>query len=406
MNIWIVTSIEMNPPVAPRASSIQNARTAMALAELGHSVLLWHASLKDRNQGRLCQTWFSQNFGVESHPNLHFLAYTPRGERLGKKTPFFGAISQMTNLARARFSPVPSPDAILTRSPLVLEQLRRGWFAPTFLKNARLVLEWQYPESIQLWRGWRRVYPSATLREQVDTLGELRRKELARLGHADAILYAARGHERLLREAKLGVPTLLLSSACLAPADSPPTAAPEFDFGYSGGLTRENGVELAIEALAKLQSGRLLLLGSGSTVHSEQLRRRAAELNLTDRVHFAGRVKPAEVREWLRRCRVGLVPISRRSGREKRQFASPLKLIEWLAAGVPAIASDVPSVSGPIRDQALIVPADDAAALASAMEKLTGDEPLRRRLAVTGLAHARTLTYAARASRILKTAIG
>lgn len=401
VNIWLITSIVMNPSVAPRASSIQNARTAMALAELGHNVLLWHSSFKNQSRGRQCHTWFNQNFGTEPPPRLHFLAYTPRGERLDKKTPFFGAFSQITNLMRARFSPVPAPDAIVTRSPLILEQLRGGPVARLLLKRARLVLEWQYPESVQLWRGWRRVYPTATMREQVDMLRELRRKELARLPYADAILYAARGHERFLREAKFNGPALMFPSACLSPADSAPTAAPEFDFGYSGGITPDNGVELAIEALARLGSGRLLLLGPGSTIYIDRLRRRVAELNLADRVYFAGSVKPAEVRERLRRCRVGLVPISRRRGREKRQFASPLKLIEWLAAGVPAIASNVPSVSGLIRDEAIIVPADDAAALATAMERLINDEPLRRRLANSGLARAQTLTFPNRAERIV-----
>lgn len=399
MNIWLITSINMDPLAAPRASSIQNARTAAALAETGHKVLLWHAGTRLSNPS----AWFIQNFGVEPPAGMRFLGYSPRGLRFEKKTPFAGLDSKIYNLSRAWWSLRARPDAIITRSPLLLDQLRDGLISAPMLRRARLILEWQYPESIQLWRGWRRANPAATLRERVGTLRELRRKELGRIAHADAILYAARGHKQLLREASYGGPTAPIPSGCLAPAAAPPTEAAEFDFGYAGSLAPENGVELALEALARLGSGTLLLLGSGNDDYVDHLRRRVVDLQITDRVHFAGRVNPAEVRDRLRVCRVGLVPISRRCGREKRQFASPLKLIEWLAAGVPAIAADVPSVAGLIRDEALIVPADDAAALAAAMERLMGDETLRRRLAAAGLALAQTLTYPARASRILKT---
>lgn len=400
MNIWLITSIVMNPSIAPRASSIQNSRTAMALAEAGHNVLIWHAGSRQCNPAG----WFKQNFGVEPAARVRFVSYAPRGARLDKKTPFFGGLAQVLNLARAKLSGVAAPDLIITRSPLVLEQLRESRLARGVLRSARLVLEWQYPESIQLWRGWRRANQSATMRARIDTLRELRKQELARLRHADAILYAAHDHERLLRQAKYQGVALLLASACLAPDDWERRSTEEFDFGYSGGLAPENGIDLAIEALARLERGKLLIVGSGREAYVDKLRRRVGELGLGERVHFAGRVKPSEVRDWLRRCRIGLVPISRRCGREKRQFASPLKLIEWMAAGVPTIASNVPSVSGIIQNEALMIPADDAAALAAAMERLGRDGTLRDRLAESGVALAQTLTFRRRAERIIEAA--
>lgn len=402
MNIWMITSIAMETAGAPRASSIQNARTAAALAGLGHRVLLWHTP------GNAAQ-WYRKNFGAEPPEGLFFIGYEPRGEKLEKKTPFFGATQRVTNLTRGWMSPVGAPELILTRSPLVLEQLREGWPALPFMGRARLVLEWQYPESAQLWRGWRRRAKGAPLKEAVYRLRKWRREETARVAYADGILYAARDHERLIKAAGYQGPAEFFPSGCVAPAappDAPAERRVEFEFGYIGGIAPENGVETAIEALARVEAGRMLLLGPGEQAYVEKLKRRAEELGLKERVEFGGRVEPALVRGQMRRCGIGLAPISRRCGREKRQFASPLKLIEWMAAGVPAIASDVPSVTGLAKNgvEAAIVKADDPAALSQAMKRLTGDEGLREKIARNGLKMAEGLEYAKRAEIVARLA--
>lgn len=183
------------------------------------------------------------------------------------------------------------------------------------------------------------------------------------------------------------------------------TARPEgleFSLGYAGSLAPENGLELLLEALTRLPGEKLLILGAGRRGYVRHLTERVRDLAIEERVTFAGQVSPADVRSWMRRCRAGVVPISRRWGAEKRLYASPLKLIEWMAAGVPVIASRVPSITQhhaagePI---ALFEP-DDAGSLGQLAAALLGDEPKLRDMVERGIEAARKRDFRARA-RIL-----
>lgn len=395
MNLWLVTSIRLEPATALRASSIQNLQTAMALADLGHRVLLWAAHVHAE-----ARPIIEQRLGREVPEGLRLMAYTPRGPREEKKTPFNNVLGRLANIARAHLA-APTPDAVITRSPRVIGQLRTSRLLPT---GARLVLEYQYPEWAQLWREWRRRHKDAPLHEAVDRLAAWRRQEDAWLPQADGILYAARGHETLLRRAAFAGPSRWLPSGCLPPDDAPPPdpAQADFDMGYVGSLAPENGLEGLLRALALLPGARLLMVGGGKEAYVEQLRALAAQLGLAERIEFAGPVNFHEVRALMRRCRVGVAPITPRQGPEKRQFASPLKLIEWMGAGVPVVATAVPSVSQFAQDgrNCLVIPPEDPMVLAAAVRRLVIDPELAGSLAREGLAAAAAAAWPNRARRI------
>ena len=65
---------------------------------------------------------------------------------------------------------------------------------------------------------------------------------------------------------------------------------------------------------------------------------------------------------------------------------APLSVLEAMAAGLPVVASAVGGVPEIVADGAtgLLVPPDDAAALAAALEQLLADAALRRRLGAAG----------------------
>ena len=84
------------------------------------------------------------------------------------------------------------------------------------------------------------------------------------------------------------------------------------------------------------------------------------------------------------------------------RYTSPLKVFEAMAVGLPMVVSDLPSLREVLtEEQAAFVPAEDPAALASALESLLADE--ERRVAMRGalLGAAPLHTWDARATRLL-----
>jgi glycosyltransferase involved in cell wall biosynthesis len=79
-------------------------------------------------------------------------------------------------------------------------------------------------------------------------------------------------------------------------------------------------------------------------------------------------------------------------------------MFEYMASGVPMVASDLPVLQEVLvdGDNALIAPAGDAAAWQAAIERLLGDAALRTRLAARAQDDLRREhTWAARAERVM-----
>lgn len=87
---------------------------------------------------------------------------------------------------------------------------------------------------------------------------------------------------------------------------------------------------------------------------------------------------------------VGLVPISAtvrdRDGNDIGRWTSPLKLFEYLAAGLAVVASDVPSLREVLAadKEALFAPPDQIESWVAALKRLGEDERLRSALAKRG----------------------
>jgi glycosyltransferase involved in cell wall biosynthesis len=87
-----------------------------------------------------------------------------------------------------------------------------------------------------------------------------------------------------------------------------------------------------------------------------------------------------EVRTLLRRARVAALAT--------RSEALPLFLLEALAEGVPAVATDIPGCRDASGDAALYAPPADADAMGAAIERLLRDDALHADLAVKARARA------------------
>ena len=83
-------------------------------------------------------------------------------------------------------------------------------------------------------------------------------------------------------------------------------------------------------------------------------------------------------------------------------YTSPLKLFEYMASGRPIVASDLPALREVLRpdENAVLVEAGDAEALAAGVARLLGDAALASRLAAQAREDVREWTWDKRAERI------
>ena len=169
---------------------------------------------------------------------------------------------------------------------------------------------------------------------------------------------------------------------------------------YVGQLYPWKGVGTLIQAMTYLLSGELHVVG-GSKEQVENLKRQAEEIGLRNRVHFHGQVPPNQVADYLADAAVAVHPLTAKY--TDGQFTSPLKLFEYLAAGVPIVAADLPSTREVLADgvNALLVPPDSPEELARGIQRLLEDRDLADRLARKAREDASFFTWERRAERLL-----
>jgi glycosyltransferase involved in cell wall biosynthesis len=174
-----------------------------------------------------------------------------------------------------------------------------------------------------------------------------------------------------------------------------------FTIGYAGHLYPWKGVPLVIEAIAALTDTRGLIIGGHE--REDDLARLGAlvdQLDCASRVTFTGRVAPVDVAPLLKQADVLILPNP--ASAISTAFTSPLKLFEYMAAGRPIVASDLPSIREVLTDgrNALLVAPGNPQALTAAVRRLQDDGSLRGRLAGQALEDVREFTWERRAARL------
>jgi glycosyltransferase involved in cell wall biosynthesis len=149
---------------------------------------------------------------------------------------------------------------------------------------------------------------------------------------------------------------------------------------YVGRVEREKGIEFLLRALGRTKSlAGLVIVGSGS--HVEELKRLASELDLTDRVRFAGYVQNKNLATYLDLSDFLVLPSI-----TTPRFKEPWGLVanEAMNRGRTVVASTaVGAVAGGLivdRVTGLVVPEQNEAALADAMDELCRDDQFRAEL--------------------------
>lgn len=169
---------------------------------------------------------------------------------------------------------------------------------------------------------------------------------------------------------------------------------------YAGHLYPWKGVDTLVRAIALAPALAATIVGGHPAEPDlDRVRRLVDDLGLAPRVTLTGMVPPAEVAHRLREAHVLALPNSATA--VSAAYTSPLKLFEYLAAGRPVVASDLPAFREVLSEQeAVFVAADDPGALAGALVALAGDEPARLRMGAAAHARAAAFTWDARAARL------
>jgi len=142
---------------------------------------------------------------------------------------------------------------------------------------------------------------------------------------------------------------------------------------FAGRVTKQKALELALDALGRVDGVVLAIAGDGPDLAA--VRRRTAELRLDSRVRFLGSLSRDDVLTLFRAADASLLTSSWEN--------FPHTVVEALAVGTPVIATSVGGVPELVRDgeNGLLVPTDDREALAAAIRRLVGEPGLRERLA-------------------------
>lgn len=147
----------------------------------------------------------------------------------------------------------------------------------------------------------------------------------------------------------------------------------------------KKALDVLLQAFAKVTPSddyiQLMLVGDGPLRSDHE--RLAADLQLSQRVIFAGALERREVVKRLHGCTVFVLP--------SRSEPFGIAIVEGMACGKAVVGSrtgGIPEIVEDGRDGLLVEP-DDPEALAAAIQKLLADAPLRVELGSRGLAKVR-----------------
>jgi glycosyltransferase involved in cell wall biosynthesis len=124
--------------------------------------------------------------------------------------------------------------------------------------------------------------------------------------------------------------------------NSTPGESEVFNMVYVGGITQHRGLQYVIRGLALLEKGlkwHFTIAGDGR--YLPELKVMTGRLGIDDRVSFKGKVTKQEAESLISRSDLALLPHIRSVQSDN---SSPNKLFEYMAAGIPVLASDCISI--------------------------------------------------------------
>ncbi|MFN8165459.1 MAG: glycosyltransferase [Bacteroidia bacterium] len=144
-----------------------------------------------------------------------------------------------------------------------------------------------------------------------------------------------------------------------------PTDKPVFLF-QGAGINIDRGAEEAIQAISLLSDAVLLFIGGGDVI--DLLRKKVDDENLNHKVFFIGKKPLSELPSYTALADFGLT--LDKDTNLNYKYSLPNKLFDYINAGLPVLATDLPEVRKIVADYqiGLITPSSEPHILAESME--------------------------------------
>ncbi|RCV89370.1 glycosyltransferase [Billgrantia montanilacus] len=162
---------------------------------------------------------------------------------------------------------------------------------------------------------------------------------------------------------------------------------------YQGGQQPGRGLERLVKCSVHVPGAYFVFVGGGS-LH-EELKQLAVSLDLDNRVFFIPTVPLDDLPKYTSSADIGVQPIENTCLNHFTTDSN--KLFEYVIAGLPVVASQLPEISKVVReyDLGLLVPEGNTEALAKAIHELVQDPALRERYRANAQLAAQSLNWEA-----------
>ena len=231
-----------------------------------------------------------------------------------------------------------------------------------------------------------------------DLLTKLKEQEIATLHLSDAILCPSRVTRDYIASLGLDPKRVAVVPNGVSPSDFFPSPLPAREgrvptLLYIGTLADWQGLDVVIRAMPKIlerQNIRLQIVGRGRSRQRKLLAKHIRKLGLEEHVSIQPAVPHHEVPALVAAADICVAPLGL-NDRNVTQGACPIKVLEYMAAARPLLASNMPIVRELVREDidALLFSPNDPEDLARQALALLADLDLSKRLAESASVRAR-----------------
>ncbi|MCK5700163.1 MAG: glycosyltransferase family 4 protein [Cyclobacteriaceae bacterium] len=168
---------------------------------------------------------------------------------------------------------------------------------------------------------------------------------------------------------------------------------------YQGAVNMGRGLEELIKAMPYLEEFNLLLVGGGDLLESLKL---IVDQELNKRIHFTGRIPFESLGWYTAQASIG-VSLEQDMGLNYR-LSLPNKLFDYLHAGLPVVASDLPEIRKLVEDVdfGLLVSDFSPVALSKSIRSLWEDKKMYKRFRENALARASEYMWEGQEDKLLE----